>query len=196
MSMDTFFENYGLPMKIERDGKVVEDVVGLPNCEKATGRKYIGLQPGTNVMPGDIIVNPSGERFWIITTETSYFQKRPREIKAFFQSEQEHFMQEARQPNVVFHIGTAYGSVIGTNNTANINYQTCLSELRGRVESEPSQDKEQMQKLVSLVEMIVNEQIPAQKGVLSKFSTLMERHSWLSGSVASTLLSWLIQTLH
>ena len=63
--------------------------------------------------------------------------------------------------------------MIGTSNTVTIDYQTSLSDLRTRVVSESTPDKEQMEKLVNLVEMIVNEQIPAQKGVLSKFSTLM-----------------------
>lgn len=37
-------------------------------------------------------------------------------------------------------------------------------------EAEDAPDKEQVQKLVDLVEMIVNDQIPPQKGLLSKFS--------------------------
>lgn len=75
---------------------------------------------------------------------------------------------EQRQSNI-YNIGTAYGSVIGTANTATINYQTNFQELRERAEAENAPDKEQVQKLVDLVEMIVNEQIPPQKGLLYKF---------------------------
>lgn len=195
MPMDTFFNSYGIKMKIERAGEIVMETIGLPNHEKATGKAFIGFRPETDVRTADVIVNPAGDRFFVVETETSYFQKKAQQIKAFYQTEQEYFAKESRQPNTVFHIGTAYGSVIGTSNTVTIDYQTSLSDLRTRVVSESTPDKEQMEKLVNLVEMIVNEQIPAQKGVLSKFSTLMERHSWLSGSVASTLLGWLIQSL-
>lgn len=102
---------------------------------------------------------------------------------------------EQRQSNI-YNIGTAYGSVIGTANTATINYQTNFQELRERAEAENAPDKEQVQKLIDLVEMIVNDRIPPQKGLLSKFSETMERHSWITSAVAAALVSWLTQLPH
>ena len=52
-----------------------------------------------------------------------------------------------------------------------------------------------MEKVIALLEMVVNNQVPASKGLFSKFSELMERHSWLSGSVASTILGWLMSKI-
>lgn len=182
-------------MQIERNGKIVTETIGLPNHEAATGKAYIGFRPGTDIQTGDVVIKPEGKRLQVVEIETSYFHKEAQQIQAFYQSEQEYLFQKSQQSSTVFNIGTAYGSVIGSYNTATINYQTCLSDLRTKIAEESSPDKEQMQKLIGLVEMIVNDQIPAQKGVLSKFSALMERHTWLSSSVASTLLGWLIQSL-
>ena len=104
--------------------------------------------------------------------------------------------RETNTRALFINIGTAYGSVIGTANTATINYQTSFRELRDRAEAENAPDKEQVQKLIDLVEMIVNEQIPPQRGLLSKFSETMERHSWVTSAVASALVSWLTQLPH
>ena len=61
----------------------------------------------------------------------SFFQKQQEEIKAFYMTEVEKKRKETeqRQSNI-YNIGTAYGSVIGTANTATINYQTNFQELR------------------------------------------------------------------
>ena len=63
MPMDTFFNSYGIKMKIERAGEIVMETIGLPNHEKATGKAFIGFRPETDVRTGDVIVNPAGDRF-------------------------------------------------------------------------------------------------------------------------------------
>lgn len=62
--------------------------------------------------------------------------------------------------------------------------------------SSDSPDKEDLQQLLSLLEMLVNDRIPAQKGMLSKFSAVMERNSWITGAISSTLLGWLMSQIH
>lgn len=178
-------------MEIERNGEVIEDTIGLPNHEKSTGKAYIGFRPGTDVAAGDIVINQSGDRFYIVDTESSYFQKQLQQIKAYSISEREYLSQKQQSQSTVFNIGTAYGSVIGTANTATINYQSSIEELRNRVSNDTSPDREQMDRLLDLLQMVIDNQVPAQKGLFAKFSAVMEKHSWLSSAVASTLLSWL-----
>ena len=195
------FENclrmHGLNMQIERDGEIIATVPGLPNRETATNRQYVGFRPKTDIKIDDVIITPANERLYVTETQASFFQKQQEEIKAFYMTEVEKKRKETeqRQSNI-YNIGTAYGSVIGSANTATINYQTNFQELRERAEAENAPDKEQVQKLVDLVEMIVNDQIPPQKGLLSKFSETMERHSWITSAVASALVSWLTQLPH
>lgn len=60
-----------------------------------------------------------------------------------------------------------------------------------QIENSTSPDKEELQQIINLLEMVLNNQVPAQKGLLSKFSAVLERNSWITGSIASALLSWL-----
>lgn len=196
MPIDLFFESSGLQMKIERNGEVVFEAIGLPNREKATKRQYIGFRPGVDVKAGDVIVNPAGERLHIMDTQASFFQKELQQIKCYYLTEHEYAEKNNQTRANVFNIGNAYGSIIGTDNVATINYETSLSNLRERVANEAGPDHEQMEKLVNLLQMVIDGEVPAQKGLLSKFSATMERHSWLSSAVASTLLTWLMQFPH
>ena len=183
-------------MQIERNGEIVATVPGLPNREKATNRRYIGFRPGTDIKIDDVVIKSGKERFYIMK-HRHHISKEQEQIKAFYMTEVEKKRKETEQhQSTIYNIGTAYGSVIGTANTATINYQTSFRELRDRAEAENAPDKEQVQKLIDLVEMIVNEQIPPQWGLLSKFSETMERHSWVTSAVASALVSWLTQLPH
>lgn len=183
MIFESLLSMHGLNMQIERDGEIIATVPGLPNRETATNRQYVGFCPGTDIKIDDVVITPASERLYVTETQASFFQKQQEEIKAFYMTEVEKKRKEneQRQSNI-YNIGTAYGSVIGTANTATINYQTNFQELRERAEAEDAPDKEQVQKLVDLVEMIVNDQIPPQKGLLSKFSETMERHSWITSA--------------
>lgn len=197
MIFENFLKRHGIDMRIERNGEIISTIPGLPNRETATNRKYVGFRPGTDIKVDDVVITPANERLYITETQASYFQKHQEEIKAFYMTEAEKHRKETeqRQSNV-YNIGTAYGSVIGTANTATINYKTNFQELRERAELENAPDKEQVQKLIDLVEMIVNGQVPPQKGLLSRFSETMERHSWITSAVASALVSWLTQIPH
>lgn len=195
MFMDTFFNAHGLSMKIERSGKIIGETIGLPNHEQATGKAFIGFRPGTDIAANDVVINPAGDRYYITRTEASYFQKELQQIKAFYMDESE-YLSRKQQTGTTYNIGVAYGSVIGSGNTATINYQSNIAELRQRVEQEDSPDREQMNKLLDLLQMVIDDQVPAQKGLFARFSSVMENHSWLSSAVASTLLTWLTQLPH
>lgn len=194
MFMDRFFDVHGIPMKIERDGKIIGDTIGLPNHEKATGKAYIGFRPGTDVAANDVAINSAGDRYHITATEASYFKKELQQIKAFYLDKSEYLSRQ--QAGTTYNIGVAYGSVIGTGNAATINCQSNIAELRQLVEKEDAPDREQMNKLLDLLQMVIDNQVPVQKGLFARFSSVMEKHSWLSSAVASTLLTWLMQFPH
>lgn len=89
MIFESFLETQGLDMQIERCGEIVATAPGLPNREKATNRRYIGFRPGTDIKIDDVVINPAKERFYIIETQASYFQKQQEQIKAFYMTEVE-----------------------------------------------------------------------------------------------------------
>lgn len=188
------FENairqHGVDFKLSREGAPDRMETGIKTREESSGRRFIGFIPGTDVKAGDTLLGPSGETYYVIETDIQYARNKVIQVKAFIQNEQER--NSTNQPSAaVFNIQNAYGSVIGTNNQATINYNSAVSELKERVASDTSEDKEQLEKIVSLLEMVVNDQVPPSKGLFSKFSEVMERHSWISGSVAGAILSWL-----
>lgn len=185
--LESFLQQHGIFYVVKRNG---HSQLGLHNTEKSTGRKYIGFTPGTDVHPGDSLTNPAGDTFYIVDAQTQFIHQEPYQLKAYYQTE---FDKEcyAQPSSPVFNIENAYGSVIGTQHTVTFNYKDSLQATKAQIESSGSPDKEDLQHIISLLEMIVNNQLPPQKGLLSKFSSVLERNSWITGSIASTLLGWL-----
>lgn len=194
MPIETFLRQMGIDYIVKRNSQPDRTEKGLINTEQSSGRKYIGFMPGTDIMPDDILVNPSGDLFYVIEILTDSFLKKPHQLKAYYQTKREHELAK-QEPHAVFNVQNAYGSIIGTNNQATINYNASIGEIKERISHETSPDKEDMEKIISLLEMVVNNQVPPSKGLFSKFSDIMERHSWLSNSVSATILGWLMSKI-
>lgn len=182
--------------KIERNSQTISTLDGLPNHEKSTHKPYIGFTPGSDVVTGDWLINSVGERFYVKDTITDFFMQKTNQLKAFYLTENEFKNQQSISASTVFNIENATGSVIGTQSIVNMNYQTTMQQLHEQVSSCCSPDKEQLEKLISMLELITNDDVPAQKGILSKFSAVMERNSWITGSIASAVISWLTTQPH
>ena len=186
----------GQSYDVERNSHIIFSLTGLSNHEKSTQKAYIGFPPESDIKTGDWLINSAGERFYVNDTVTDYFMKNPNQLKAFYLTEVEFSKHKHSSNTTIFNIGTATGSVIGTQSVVNMNYQNSVQQLHDQIAKSNSPDKEQLEKIVSTLELIVNGDIPAQKGILSKFSAAMERNSWITGAVASTLLSWLTAQIH
>ena len=193
--LTTIIKRSGSMYSIERNNNFVDLVQGMINREQSSGRRYIGFLPGTDVQVDDWLTNPSGDRFYVIDKETTTFQGTPHELRCFIETEAEHRKKELTS-GPVFNIGSATGSIIGTQLHASLNYSDSINQMKEQISSSNSPDKEDLQKILSLLEMLVNDQIPAQKGMLSKFSDVMERNSWITGAISSTLLGWLMSRIH
>ena len=183
----------GETFQIERNGEVIASHKGLLSRER--GKKMCGFVPDTDVKENDwLIRQETGERFFVSEIEYVRFDGKMESLNAYYKTESEYNKPQEKRGNV-FNVQNAYGSVIGTGNTATIHYGNTLDEIKKYVNECDSPDKAELEKIVSLLEMVVNDQVPASKGLFSKFSAVMERHSWLSGAVAGTLLSWLTTSL-
>ena len=162
----------------------------MPNTETSSGKKFIGFMPGTDIQQNDILTNPAGEVIYITDTQTQFIHQEQYQLKAYYQTKYEKaYNTQSNSP--VFNIGTAYGSVIGTQQSVTVNYKDSLRATKKQIEDSDSPDKEELQQIISLLEMIVNNQLPPQKGLLSKFSAVLERNSWITSPIASVLISWL-----
>lgn len=189
--LDFLLQQHGLSYVVKRNGvQLYRSQLGLHNTEKSTGRKYIGFTPGTDIKPEDSLTNPAGETLYVVDVQTQFIHQEPYQLKAYYQTKYDE-IHRAQHNSPVFNIENAYGSVIGTQHTVTFNYKDSLQSAKMQIESSDSPDKEDLQHIISLLEMIVNNQLPPQKGLLSKFSSVLERNSWISSSIASTLLGWL-----
>lgn len=185
MPFEDFLRPYGINYTLRRQNEPDREERGLPD----TG--YIMFRPGTDIVESDILINPVGETYHVVRTETEFAYGKPHFLKVFYRTKQEYSATKQSSPPV-FNIQNAYGSIIGTGNQATVNYNSTVHELRQAVASDTSTDKEQLEKIVDLLEMVINDQVPPSKGLFSKFREIMERNSWITGSVANALMSWLL----
>lgn len=193
--MDAMLRRSGVRFSVMRNEVEVLSAIGLDNRETATGKRYVGFMPETDVQAGDILISPANEQFYVTDTKIAFFTGKPHRLMAYYQTSAERNGILVQQSTPIFNIENAYGSVIGTGNSATINYNASIQSLMEQVKQSDSPDKEDMEKIVSLLEMIINNQVPPSKGLFSKFSGIMERHSWLSNSVAATILGWLMSQI-
>lgn len=190
----TFIKQRGINFRIERNGCIISDLKGLPNHEQSTSKAYIGFLPGSDVVVGDWLINPSNERFYVHDTITDYFMGTVSQLKAYYQTVFEYNSTSATTN--IFNIGTANGSVIGTQANVLLNYNDSLQNAKKLIASTDSPDKEELQQIITLLEMVVNNHVVPQKGLFSKFSDVMERNSWITSAISSTLLGWLMSQIH
>ncbi len=186
-----FINSHGTIFKVERSGSIISELKGLPNHEKSTSRKYIGFMPDSDVQTGDWLINLANERLFVCDTMTDFFCGEKSCLKAYYQTITEH-NADIQKSTAVFNIGNATNSVIGMQSTVTMNINSSIQGARDQIASSNSCDKEELQQIISLLEMVINNQVPAQKGLLSKFSAVMQRNSWITGTISSILLNWLL----
>ena len=103
------------------------------------------------------------------------------------------FGLQTTQSQTIYNINTANNSVIGSQQNAIVQI-TNFSELRGKVASEieDEADKEQIQKLINLLEMSIENNVPVSKGFLSNFSDVLSKYSGLIVPIGSLIIKWLL----
>lgn len=196
--LDGFMNMDGEMFTIERDGVVIDTVKGLLNVSKQTGKKMCNFYPDTDIKPNDWLIRlDTGERFFVDDVSTVRFAGKLESKDAYYLTEREYQMRQKQISTAapVFHIQNAYGSVIGTENNVTVNYHADIEEIRKKIDESDSSDNEELKQIVSLLEMIVNNQVPVQKGLFSRFSAVMERNSWITSAVAGAIMSWLTTLL-
>ena len=186
-----FINDRGIMFKVERDGSIVSELKGLPNHEKSTSRRYIGFIPDSDVRAGDWLVNPANERLYVSDSITDFFLQQKNQLKAYYQTVAEH-NAKTEKASAIFNIGNATNSVIGMQSAVTMNINSSIQEAKEQIASSDSDDKDELQQIISLLEMVVNNQVPAQKGLLSKFTSVIQRNSWIASPISSILLNWLL----
>lgn len=140
---------------------------------------------------GDYLINPHKQRFLVKDIVADYAFQELQQYKVFYLTESEELAAKNQSNATIFNIENAYSSVIGSQQNVTFNCNDSIQKAKQQIEAINSPDKEELKQIISLLEMIINNQLPPQKGLLSKFSSVMERNSWITSTLASTLLSWL-----
>lgn len=91
-----------------------------------------------------------------------------------------------------FHFKDNYGAV-GTNTNFSINNSFSfdkLDELINTHTAESSVDRAELVELQNQLKTIAEHKIPISEGYLNKFSSAMQKHSWLTGQLSGFLIRW------
>lgn len=193
---EQFITTQGIEFRIERNGELISTALGLPNHEKATHKPYIGMLKNVDANIGDWLINPTNDRFLIEDKVADFAFGEFQQYKMFYLTEAQVKKKSATSASTIFNIGTATGSVIGTQSVVNMNYNDSIQNAKKQLESSASPDKEDLKQIINLLEMVVNNQVPVSKGLFSRFSAVMERNSWITGSISAALISWLTTQSH
>jgi hypothetical protein len=93
-----------------------------------------------------------------------------------------------------FHFKDNYGAV-GTNTNFTINNSFSFEKLDELIKAhtaELSVDRAELVELQNQLKTITEHKIPISEGYLNKFSSAMQKHSWLTGQLAGFLIRWAV----
>lgn len=93
-----------------------------------------------------------------------------------------------------FH-GNVSQSIVGTQTRAELTNNMDFDSLREQIDREGGEDKEELHNALEHVQRLVARGEYLDRGELSRFSRLMENHSWFTGAVMSALLGFATQTI-
>lgn len=145
----------------------------------------IDFDNNVDTKSNDWIVNSVGERLYVtelVPLSDSY-------KSCYYISECEYNQSASNQPAFHINANTIKNSIIGTQSNTTVNLNAQLERLRNDVENSDSNDKEELHKIISLLEELSKSNEPVPRNIFSKFSAVMERNSWISGSIAGFLLN-------
>lgn len=149
------------------------------------GKPRIDVECSVDINSTNWIINSIGEKLYItdIVSLSEYYKS------CHYISEYEYNQSNKNNLSFTINATTIENSIIGTQSNATINMNEQIQKLRDEIAESSSKDKDELLQIISLLEDIKSSNKPVPKGIFSKFSAVMERNSWISGSIASFLLS-------
>lgn len=192
---EVFINDRGVVFKIERSGQIISESKGLLSLEENSSKKIIRFFHDSYVQSGDWVISPASERFYITDAITHYAFGMPSELRAYYQTTAE-YNSKHETPSISFHIENATNSMIGTQSNFTMNINGSIQEAREQIQSSNSSDKEELQQIIDLLEQISKSQEPIKHGMLSRFSAVIQRNSWITSPIASIVLNMLLNQVH
>lgn len=191
VNISDFMDVASETLRVER-GDEMFTVEGIRSHDK----REVKFKPGTDVRPGDWLKADSGKRFYVCETDVRMFERRPFALLASYQTETEYeAAQFPPQPQApTFNIlGDSYGSVIGTQQNAQVLQPTfTFGDLEQEIDRRGGEDTEALQEMVSEIRATLESQDNLNRGWLLRWSELINRHQWITGAIAQLLLVYAV----
>ena len=172
--------------KIKRENTILSN-----ECYGTYGEnsKCIVFDYDSDIQKGDIVID-SHESFVITKIISQKADEIPKEmwnLEAYIQTEDEYYRQNESRNTFNINNCSINGVLQNNKGNVNINNGISLDDLRKMIDSNNTNDKEELSELVKELEKAENYEM-YKKGLLSKFSHLLNKYSWLSGAVANYLI--------
>ena len=177
----------GTDFSLQRDGQVIAVVKGISNREDGTQRAYIGVLPDSGVTLGDVLLNPAGDKHYVVEVKTQFIRSTPAQLKAYYRTEQE-MNQSVKSGGDVYNVQNAHNVIIGggnqtvdygnavVGNQGAVNYASSgstLGELRELLQPYMEDYKDDIDRLLEIVQKIENGTVRVDKSVFSPVKALI-----------------------
>lgn len=178
-----------------------EDFIVIRDSEESheiraffSGRNTLQTMPHQDVQEEDWIVQKSSnKKFYIDNIKPIMDGSVNLGFKLYYLSESKYNRQQQEKlPSIS--IGTIHGgAIIGNQQTATINNGYNLDEIRKLIAKAPVEDQEELNKLVNVVQTVTENELPLNKGFLSKFSDVLAKHQEIAVFIGNSILGFLTQ---
>ncbi|WP_167544669.1 hypothetical protein [Paenibacillus jilunlii] len=178
--------------EILRNEKSIGIFEGMRNSSQ--GKRFIHFFPETDIQPEDwISVLNSNEKFYVddVVVSKGFGSGNTNFSKDAYYLTESQFkkQQNAQSSSVTFQIGDVQNSIIGTQHNATLTNNFSDKQIKDYIEQNCGEDKELMNDMLKMVNSIIENNIPVQKGTFARFSDKASKYGWLLGAMTSKLLT-------
>ena len=184
------FERHMVDIEIYRSQQLVAKTRGLLNKSKNSHRKMVNFYPKTDIQPDDTIYIPvTKATYYIVEVEPVLINGQIEMIDAYYELEAP--IPKEEPSHVIYNVNNPVNSIIGNQNTATINVEEfSIEKFNQLIDMLGFNDKAELRDLSETIRQIIENEEKPQKGMLSKFSDLLAKHSWAFQVVSQMLIAW------
>jgi|GEM_PF-4253101 len=157
-------KQFGVGFNVERNGSFIFKTMGIMTHENETNKQCINFPPDADIAIGDWVICPNENKYFIEDMKLSYFMKKPNKIRSYYLTEVE-FKRKI---------------------------DDSIKTIKERSVSLNLKDNAEFNLLIETLESIAKTNTTASSDIAEQFSSLMQKHSWMTGPMTSIILNWLL----
>lgn len=187
--MDLFLSHCD-DFSLERSGKIIQTEMKGFFCseEYPSSVQFLDFKNCLPIETDWIIHIPTGRRLFVSGIKPI----ADTDIIVKYQSEYEYNNQVKQAENIQFNIGTIQGpAIVGNQANATINIGATIEDLKSIISSKSTEDQEILNKLLTRLEIVTEDNQPVSKGTFAKFSDVLVKHQDVAIAFGQILTTWL-----